>query len=103
MALVVYTPTNAGKAVFRPVEREAADHRMHAYPEMCAGRGRIDKVVRWTEPAEMFGQTVSQVTYRHSATHVPASMPADVRATITRPQKATATLIKTNDGWQPAR
>lgn len=43
-------------------------------------------MVRWTEPADMFGQMMTRVTYSYSATDVPTSMPAEVRGTVTRPQ-----------------
>lgn len=102
-ALTVYTPTSAGQAMFRAVSREAADHRDHLYPAVCLGRGRIDKIVRWTEPADMFGRTMSQVTYHYTAADMPAILPAAIRAKAAAPQEATATLVRTNGGWQPAR
>ena len=103
MALIVFTPTGAGKDVFRPVQREAADHSTHAYAAMCVGRGHVDTVVRWTEPAELFGQTVSRVTYRYSAADIPAIVPSEIRAEVSRSKETTATLVRTSDGWQPAR
>ncbi|WP_174279098.1 hypothetical protein [Sphingomonas bacterium] len=102
-ALVVYAPTAAGKAVFRAVERENANHRPQPYPGLCLGRGRVDQVVRWTEPAEMLGRTVTQVTYRYSAADISAIVPPNLRVPMTEPKEATATLTKTSDDWQPAK
>lgn len=103
MPLVVYAPTGSGKAVFRAVERENANHHPRLYPSVCLGRGRVDQVVRWTEPADMFGRTVTQVTYRYSAADIPAMAPPELRAQFAKPNEATATLMKTSDGWQPIK
>ncbi|WP_174278316.1 hypothetical protein [Sphingomonas bacterium] len=100
-ALVVYAPTDAGKAVFRAVEQENANHRPQLYSGVCLGRGQVDKIVRWTEPADMFGRTITQVTYRYSAADIPAMVPPNMRAPMTEPKEATVTLMKTSDGWQP--
>ena len=54
----------------------------------------------WTDPADVFGRTITQVTYRYSATDFPNSAPPEFRRQMTVPKKATVTLVCTNDGWQ---
>ena len=103
MPLVVYAPTASGTAMFRAVEREIANHHAQLYLGVCVGWGRVDQVVRWTEPADMFGLTVTQVTYRYGAADISAMTPPELRTQFAKLKEATATLMKTSDGWQPAK
>lgn len=75
---------------------------------LCFGTPYLEKVVRWTEPAEFMGAQVSEVTYSFSVHDVPnwASHPAihtalpAVATAVAGPQEGKATLVLTNDGWR---
>lgn len=99
-ALIFYEPTAKGAQIFRPVDRRLSNGQMAAFPAMCMGTGRIDSIVRWTDPGDAFGQTVTVVTYTYSATDVPADAPPRLREELARPKEAQATLVRASDGWQ---
>lgn len=101
-ALMTYEPTEAGQAIFRAVEAKTYAGTMRAFPNLCLGSGKVDQIVRWTDPADMFGRTITQVTYRYSATDFPKATPPELRGQLTVPKVATVTLMRTNDGWQVA-
>lgn len=102
VALVVFTPIGPGKAVFRAVEGRAESGSKRVYVKMCAGRGRLDRLVRWIAPVDLNGRKVTQVTYTFNAVDVPDIIPAEGRARLTRPQEGTATLVEASDGWSVA-
>lgn len=86
--------------MFRAVDLKVQNGNMRPFAHLCLGDGKVDEIVRWTEPADMFGQKLTQVTYRYSATNLPATLPADDRRQLETPQEAKATLVQTSDGWQ---
>lgn len=93
-----YSPTATGAPVFRTVTNDK-----RSYAAFCMGTGKIDKIVRWTEPADAFERTVTEVTYTYSATDLPDGAPAEAVATVTKPQQTTTMLMLANDGWQVAQ
>lgn len=102
VALVSYEPTEAGKAIFRPVETKTYGGTMRAFPSFCLGSGKLNGIVQWTDLTDVFGRTITEVTYRFSATGLPASLAPDLRTQLTTPQEAKATLVRANDGWHVA-
>lgn len=98
--VIVYTPTDKGEVVFRPIERKAMSG-MRTVPGACAAKAEVTEIVRWTDPADAFGATVSQVTYRYRGTDVGPVVPADQRTGFEEPKEATVTLVRSSDGWQP--
>jgi len=96
-AVISYAPTDKGKSVFRTIERKG-----DAIPVMCMGTGKIDKIVRWTEPADAFGQIMTQVTYTYSATDLPVGVPDAIKQQAKDPVEAKSTLVRIDGGWQVA-
>lgn len=99
-ALVTYTPTDKGNDRFRPVERKTVEGK-RLFPAVCVAQSEIVEIVRWTDPADMFGQTVSQVTYTLRGMNMMEGMPAEMRTAIDQPTERTVTLVQTSDGWRP--
>lgn len=87
-ALISYTPTDRSKAYFRPVEAKTSSG-MRAFPGVCAAKGDIVDVVRWTEPADALGRTVSQVTFTYRGVEPLPGLPENVRSKITQPEERT--------------
>ncbi|GAA3262603.1 hypothetical protein GCM10020258_27090 [Sphingomonas yabuuchiae] len=56
-------------------------------------------MVRWTDPADASGRTVSQVTFTYRGVEPLPGLPENVHSKITRPEERTVTLVRTNDGW----
>lgn len=96
-----YTPTGRGKDTFRTiVVPKLAGSR--PLPGRCPAAGAVVAVVRWTEPADMAGQTMTRVTYTYHGVDIDPTVRAAKRAEIERPKEAIATLVRTNDGWRSA-
>ena len=100
--IVTYTPTAQAKDYFRGVTSRDYGGHMRSFANLCLGDGKLDDIVRWTEPADAFGQTLSTVTYQFSATNVMPSLPPEVRQKAQTPLETTVTLIQTSDGWEKA-
>jgi hypothetical protein len=74
---------------------------------LCAGHYKVDSVVRFTEPANAMGSTISQVTYTFSAVDVPDwAKSTEVRQVYTGlaprladHQTGQTTLVLASDGW----
>lgn len=102
----------------RPAYKITEAGKQHLVPNLanpagdsyfCFAHAKVDKVVRWSEPADMLGNTLSEVTYTFKFDVVPAwAQGADVQKTIpavkfaidaqSREHKQTARLF--NDGWR---
>lgn len=99
MEALSYMPTPMGRAVFRTISRKAYDGSVADVPAVCIAKGAVDQIVRWTDPAEVFGRTLTTVTYTVVAKNVvDAAQPSD-RAKLARPVERTVTLQRTSDGW----
>lgn len=99
--VVLYRPTSEGAAIFRPVERETPSG-IRVFPGACAGRAEVTEIVRWTEPTDALGATISQVTYRYRATDLTPLVPENERSAMEASKEATVTLVRASDGWRPA-
>ncbi|WP_156773856.1 hypothetical protein [Paraburkholderia tropica] len=95
----IYDLTDAGKkALADPGGKDKS---------LCAGHYKVDEVVRFTEPANAMGSTISEVSYTFSAVDVPDwAKSADVQQVFTDlgprladHQKGRTTLVLASDGW----
>ena len=97
--VISYTPTSKGSEVFRPAGGDPSKNRK-PHAAVCAAKAEIVDVVRWTNPGDMFGQTVTLVTYHVQGTDVYASAPTDLRKGVDQPREETTALVRTSDGWR---
>lgn len=80
------------------------------YSGFCVGKAEVMEVVRYTEPADTFGQRLSQVNFTYTVKDLPdwaksseliEAVPAlkpDVGSDV-EPLKRTDTFVLTNNGW----
>jgi len=76
----------------------------------CYGNRKVEKIVKFTEPAEGLGVKMAEVDYTYSLANIPdwAKSPAvldafpNVRRAVspTEPPHDTQTLVLTNQGWE---
>lgn len=98
--LISYAPTEKGAPYLHTVERKATN-AMVSVPSFCLAKGEVVDVVRWTEPADIVGHRVSQVTYTyHGVDPIPVMPPAE-QARMAEPKEATMPFELQSDGWRP--
>lgn len=92
----IYSLTAKGKAAMRgdPVQGYA----------FCAGHYKLDRILDWTTPGQLFGKTVSDVTYLRSPDDIaPWARVPVVEAAFAKQfmpqQKEDVELVMKNDGW----
>lgn len=92
----IYSLTDLGK---KSLEREDSTG-------FCIGHYKVDEVVRFSQPNNAFGQTVSQVNLAVSPVDVPKWVENDdlqkfykLDQTLAKHQKATRTFVLASDGW----
>lgn len=73
---------------------------MLPFPAVCAAKGEIVDVVRWTEPADFGGRRISQVTYRFKGVEPLSIVPDKDKARMAQPREATLPLVLESDGWR---
>lgn len=96
--LVSYAPTPKGEPYFRSLEwRTKTNHGVS--PAVCAARAELVEIVRWTDPAELMGRTMTRVTYRYRGIDPIVGAPGDLKVALARPKERTTTLVLNNDGW----
>ena len=96
--VVSYAPTSKGAAYFRAVERRTSTNG-GMFPAVCSAQGEIVEIVGWSEPAELFGRTVSQVTYRYRGVDPIDGVSPELQVKLEQPQERTMTLQLNSDGW----
>lgn len=96
----IYSLTELGKKSLASAESTA----------MCVGHYKVDEVVRFTEPNNAMGQTISQVSVIVSPVDVPAwSKNVDILKAyrldekLAERRKVTRTLVLASDGWIDSR
>jgi hypothetical protein len=103
MAVVAYSLTPEGEKAFS----EKGNSRLMANPSFCYGEPAVKEVVRFTEPGEMMGVTVSQVDYTYQLKNLPewakskamqAQFPQMARDTV-ETLEAKAAVVLMNEGW----
>lgn len=91
----VYTLTEMGKKAIVDAESTA----------MCAGRYKVDEVIRFTQPNNAMGQTISQVSLTASPVDVPEwAKGAEIQKLYgldkkLAPQRMTRAVVLASDGW----
>jgi hypothetical protein len=106
-----YDLTDLGKKVSRPVEARVAMFGASANErQFCYATPRVDEVVRYTEPSNVMGITVTEVTYTYHLADFAdwATAPALAQKKFLQhalslrdhPEEAQKTLILTSDGWR---
>jgi hypothetical protein len=76
----------------------------------CLGSAKINSIVQFSEPADMFGNRVSRVSYTYSVADLPAWVTAEDVVVLDKklkedvdsrnaPIKETKAMILTNNGW----
>jgi hypothetical protein len=102
--LFTYDLTNEGRKFYTPVDKKADRSGF------CVGRAEVVDVTTFTEPADLFGHRVSQVTYTYRVDDLPdwTKQPEVVDAfkelglwhrAGKEPLKAIDAFILTNKGW----
>ncbi|WP_323613160.1 hypothetical protein [Pseudomonas putida] len=77
---------------------------------LCFGKAQVTAIERFTEPGEVMGQTISNVTYAYTITGLPAwaannevqaNIPPlrEAVATNQTPARETRAMVLTNKGW----
>lgn len=94
-----YAPTAAGAPYFRAVGARTASGVL-PFPAMCLAKGEIVEIVRWTEPADMLGHRISQVTYTYRGVDPMPLGTAEERAALTKPIERTIPMMLASDGWR---
>ncbi len=98
--LISYAPTPKGAPYLHTVERKATSG-MVSVPSFCLAKGEVADVVRWTEPTDIAGHRVSQVTYTyHGVEPIPVMPPAE-QARLAEPKESTMPFELQSDGWRP--
>lgn len=92
----IYSLTDMGK---KSLEKEDGTG-------FCIGHYKVDEVVRFSQPNNAFGQTVSQVNLTVSPVDVPKWVENDdlqkfykLDQTLTKRSKTTRTFVLASDGW----
>ena len=99
-AAIRYEPTAAGASHLRPVKAMTVGHTEATFAGVCGGKGELVDIVRWTEPADVLGQRVTQVTYTQKGTDPIAGLPAAGAAALEKVQQRTVPLMLASDGWR---
>ncbi|WP_288935416.1 hypothetical protein [uncultured Sphingomonas sp.] len=100
--LTSYAPTEKAAPYLRTVERKATN-AMVSVPSFCLAKGEVVDVVRWTEPTDVAGHRVSQVTYTYNGVDPIPVMPPAEQARIAEPKESTMPFELQSDGWRPVR
>lgn len=103
LAVVAYTLTPEGEKAFSA----KGNSRMMADPSFCYGEPRVKEIVRFTEPRDMLGMTVSQVEHTYQLKNMPEwakSKPMqETFPQLARDNAETlqgkAAVVLTNEGW----
>jgi hypothetical protein len=98
-SVVTYAPTEKAAPYFRSVDRKTGVG-MLPFPAVCAAKGELVDVTRWTEPADFGGRRVSQVTYRFKGVEPLSIVPDGDKARMAQPREATLPLVLESDGWR---
>lgn len=67
LAVVAYSLTSEGEKAYSA----RGNSRMMASPSFCYGEPAVKEIVRFTEPGDMMGMTVSQVEYTYQLKNMP--------------------------------
>lgn len=106
MAVIAYDFTDKGRGAFK---EDAGQSVMGGRRSgLCYGKPHVDEITNFTQPADMMGMTLSQVSYTYHLEDLPdwatnpkvkAAFP-DVARNTAQSLEAKATVVLTNDGWK---
>ncbi|MBY9064881.1 hypothetical protein K7957_18250 [Sphingomonas yunnanensis] len=106
VAVLAYDFTSEGKAAFEDDARPSVMGGKRS--GLCYGKPHVDEITNFTQPADMMGMTLSQVSYKYHLADLPgwaknqkmkAAFPNLARNTA-ESLDAKAAVILTNDGWK---
>lgn len=100
--MIVYTPTEKGRSIFRGIPGKTAGGDWRPMPAACMGEGKVTKITNFTQPADMLGRKVTDVSYEYRAEGIPEVVPSDQKAELLQPRTGKATLVLTEKGWVDA-
>jgi hypothetical protein len=98
--------TAEGKKYYKAVD----EHTLGKVPGLCVGKAKVNEIVNFTAPSNLFGNTVSEVKFTYTVTDLPAwastpSLLAEERdlSKIVKanggPVDGKVTLVLTGKGW----
>ena len=105
--LQVFDLTEKGKPLYKQNLKVMDEGEQNGF---CFGKAKIKEIKQFSEPSEMLGAKISQVSYTYSIEDIPdwARLPKvqsasnDIKKAIeseTTPLEGKATLVLTNNGW----
>lgn len=106
VAVLAYDLTDKGKAALKDEADKSGFGGMQ--PRFCYGKPQVDEVTNFTQPADMMGMTLSQVSYSYHLADLPdwtknakvqAAFPA-LATNTAGTRDAKAAVVLTNDGWK---
>ncbi|WP_313576389.1 hypothetical protein [Brevundimonas sp.] len=103
LAVVAYSLTPEGEKVFSA----KGSSRMLASPSFCYGEPQVKEIVRFTEPGDMMGMTLSQVEYTWQLKNMPewakSKAMQDTFPQLARDNaeilEGKAAVVLMNEGW----
>ncbi|WP_242416474.1 hypothetical protein [Sphingomonas panni] len=98
--LLSYAPTEKGAAYLRTIEHQATREKVQV-PSFCLAKGEVVEVVRWTDPVDVPGSTVSRVTYRYRGADPAPFLPASEREEVARTREGTTAFGFDGGTWRP--
>lgn len=98
--LLSYAPTEKGAAYLRTFEHQATREKVDV-PSFCLAKGEVVEVVRWTDPVDLPGSTLSRVTYRYRATDPAPFLPDAESAEVSRTREGTTAFGFDGGTWRP--
>lgn len=106
VAVIAYDLTDQGKAAY---SKDAGSSTMGGKRTgLCYGKPHVDEVTNFTQPADMMGMTLSQVSYKYHLVDLPAwvnnskvkaAFP-DLARNTAESLDGKAAVVLTNDGWK---
>ena len=107
VAVIAYDFTEKGKSAFKEEEAQKSSFG-GTRSGFCYGKPEVDEVTQFTQPGDMMGMTISQVSYKYHLADLPdwAKNPKvksafpDLARNTAESLDAKAALVLTNDGWK---
>lgn len=106
VAVIAFDLTDRGKAAY---SKDAGPSTMGGKRTgLCYGKPHVDEVTNFTQPSDMMGMTLSQVSYKYHLTDLPdwaknpkvkAAFP-DLARNTAESLDGKAAVVLTNDGWK---
>lgn len=107
--VATYNLTEEGKKYYQ--QNAGKNLRNDKLGGFCFGKAKVEEIIDFTEPADMFGATLSSVNFTYSVTNVPdwakkleiTSQNEQIKKLVEateKPVKGEAKLVLTNKGWK---